>query len=142
MISYNLPLLIASDHAGLDLKNELKKLHPNLTWRDLGCFTKQRTDYTDWADKLCQSLQTNMFGVLICGTGQGMCMKANRYQHIRAALCWSEEIARLARLHNKANVLCLSGRFLKPYKALEILNVFLKTKFDDQKIYVERLKKL
>ena len=112
MSSYSLPLLIASDHAGLTLKNELKKHRKNLNWKDMGCFSRERTDYTDWADKLCRVLQDDMFGVLICGTGQGMCIKANRYPKIRAALCWDENIARLSRSHNKSNVLCLSGRFL------------------------------
>ena len=142
MPPYSLPLLTASDHAGLALKNELKKHYANLNWKDLGCFSEERTDYTDWADELCQSLQDNMFGVLICGTGQGMCIKANRYPKIRAALCWNEEIARLARAHNKANVLCLAGRFLKPAKALKILDTFLKTDFDNQEIYQKRIKKL
>lgn len=142
MPSYSLPLLIASDHAGLALKNELKKHRKKLNWKDLGCFNSERTDYPDWADKLCQSLQDNMFGVLICGTGQGMCIKANRYPKIRAALCWNETIARLSRAHNKANVLCLSGRVLKTSQALKILDIFLKTKFDEQEVYKKRIKKL
>ena len=142
MSSYALPLLIASDHAGLALKSELKNLRKELHWKDLGCFGSERTDYPDWADKLCQSLQDNMFGVLICGTGQGMCIKANRYPKIRAALCWDEKIAELSRAHNKANVLCLAGRFLNPSQALKILDVFLKTDFEDQEAYRRRVKKL
>lgn len=142
MPPYSFPLLIASDHAGLNLKNELKKSRTDLDWQDLGCFSLERTDYPDWAKQLCQSLQDNMFGVLICGTGQGMCIQANRYLTVRAALCWDEELARLARSHNKANVLCLPGRFLTPSQALKILNVFLTTKFDDQEAYKRRVKKL
>lgn len=139
---YSPPLLTASDHAGLVLKNKLKKSRADLDWRDLGCFRPERVDYPDYADKLCQSLQENMFGVLICGTGQGMCIKANRYPKIRAALCWDEEIARLSRSHNKANVLCLPGRFLSLTQALKILNVFLTTDFDSQEAYNRRVKKL
>ena len=142
MPSYTLPLLIASDHAGFDLKNKLKKQRSQLNWKDLGCFDKKRTDYTDWADKLCQSFQDDMLGVLVCGTGQGMCIKANRYPKIRAALCWREEIAKLAKAHNKANVLCLPGRFLSLEKALKILDVFLETDFDHQEAYQRRVKKL
>ena len=142
MSSYSLPLLIASDHAGLVLKNKLKFLRKNINWRDMGCFSSNRTDYTDWADKLCLALQDNMLGVLICGTGQGMCIKANRWPKIRAALCWSEDIARLSRSHNKANVLCLAGRFLKAPHALKILDVFLATKFDSQLVYQKRVDKL
>ena len=142
MTAYSLPLLIASDHAGWNLKNNLKIKRKDLNWKDLGCFNTERTDYTDWADKLCQQLQDNMFGVLICGTGQGMCMKANRYPKIRAALCWNEKIAELSRAHNKANVLCLAGRFLELSQALQILDTFLKTDFDNQETYQRRVKKL
>lgn len=142
MSSYSLPLLVASDHAGWALKNELKDLRKDLNWKDLGCFNTERTDYPDWADKLCQSLKENMFGVLICGTGQGMCMQANRYPQIRAALCWDEKITELSRAHNKANVLCLSGRFLNSSQALKILDVFLKTNFDEQTAYKRRVEKL
>ncbi len=142
MFTYSLPLLVASDHAGLGLKNELKKYRANLNWKDLGCFSEERTDYPDWADKLCQSLQNDMLGILICGTGQGMCIKANRYSKIRAALCWDENIARLSRAHNKANVLCLTGRFLNLSKSLMILDAFLTTDFDNKEVYQKRLKKL
>ena len=142
MSSYSLPLLIASDHAGWSLKNKLKASKKDLNWKDLGCFNDQRTDYPDWANKLCLSLQENMLGILICGTGQGMCIRANRYPKIRAALCWNEEIAKLSRAHNNANVLCLSGRFLKSSQALKILDSFLNTHFDNQIVYQKRLKKL
>ena len=142
MPSYSLPLLIASDHAGFDLKSDLQCYRKNLNWKDLGCFNKERTDYPDWADKLCRSLQNHMFGVLVCGTGQGMCIKANRYPKICAAVCWNENIARLSRSHNNANVLCLAGRFLKTSQALAILDTFLNTNFNDQEIYYRRWKKL
>ena len=141
-ISYDSPLLVASDHAGFDLKQELKNHTKQIVWKDLGCFNKEKTDYPDWADKLCRNLQNNMKGVLICGTGQGMAMKANRYSHVRAALCWNQDIAKLARSHNKANVLCLSGRFLNIDQALSILNVFLTTEFTAQEAYQRRVEKL
>ena len=140
---YSLPLLVASDHAGFELKQELKNRSKKiLWWRDLGCFNKERTDYPDWADKLCKNLQNNMKGLLICGTGQGMAMKANRYSHVRAALCWNQEVAKLARSHNQANVLCLPSRFLNSDQALSILNVFLTTPFTNQEAYQRRIKKL
>ncbi len=142
MPPYSLPFLIASDHAGWPLKNKLKKSRTGLNWKDLGCFSPKRTDYTDWADKLCLALQNDMLGALICGSGQGMGIKANRYPHIRAALCWDEEIARLAKAHNKANVLCLPGRFLSLDQALKILDIFLKTDFDSQTAYQNRVRKL
>ena len=139
---YSLPLLIASDHAGFDLKQQLKIKKKQILWRDLGCFSEKRTDYPDWADKLCKNLQNNMKGLLICGTGQGMAIKANRYPHIRATLCWTPEITRLAVSHNQANVLCLPGRFLNIEQALLILDVFLTTKFNSQSVYERRIKKL
>ena len=123
---YSLPLLISSDHAGFPLKNLLKIHRPRINWKDLGPFTDDRVDYTDWAEKLCSQMQDKLFGVLICGTGQGMCMKSNKMPSIRAALCWDEEIARLARNHNNANVLCLPGKFLSLEKSLNILDVFFR----------------
>ncbi len=141
-MTYSLPLLISSDHAGFDLKNLLKTHRPRINWKDLGPFTKDRTDYTDWAEKLCLQIQGKIFGVLICGTGQGMCMKANKISFIRAALCWDKEIARLARAHNDANVLCLPGRFLHLEKSLNILDTFLETNFDDNSVYKKRVAKI
>ena len=141
-ISYNLPLTIASDHAGFDLKQELKNQTPQLLWEDLGCFTQERTDYPDWAEKVCKNLKENRKAVLVCGTGQGMAMKANRYPHARAALCWNPEIAKLARSHNNANILCLPGRFLNIELAISILNAFLITEFEAQEVYRRRVKKL
>lgn len=134
--------LVASDHAGLDLKNNLKDLRKNLNWKDLGCFNSEKTDYPDYADKLCHLFKEDHFGLLICGTGQGVCMRANRYPNIRAALCWNEEIARLSRAHNKANVLCLPGRFITKTQAVKILDTFLNTDFDKTEAYQKRVKKL
>ena len=139
---YSLPLLIASDHAGFELKQQLISYKKKLFWKDLGCFSADRTDYPDWADKLCQSLQKNMLGVLVCGTGQGMAIKANRWKHIRASLCWDKNIAFLARSHNQANVLCLPARFLQLDQAVGILEVFLQTGFKNTKDYRRRIQKL
>ena len=152
------PLLIASDHAGFDLKTKLIK-ETQFLWKDLGCFNKERTDYPDWADKLSikfyetlqknkklkaseKNLKSEPLGVLICGTGQGMAMRANRWRHIRASLCWNEEIAFLARNHNQANVLCLPGKFINKNQALNILNKFLTTEFNPEAVYKRRVKKL
>lgn len=142
-MKYSLPLLVASDHAGFSLKQLLQQHRPRLLWRDLGAFSEDRTDYPDWAEKLSVQMQKNLFGVLICGTGQGMCMKANKTSPlIRAALCWNKDISKLARSHNDANVLCLPGRFLSLSAALEILDVFLKTPFDNNPIYQKRVEKI
>lgn len=136
-------LWIASDHAGFELKSQLMKARPDLPWHDLGPTSDARVDYPDFAKKLTESLIGDMksgshpvsatgfssLGVLICGSGQGMCMSANRVRGIRAALCWTSDVARLAREHNNANVLCLPGRLVPEATALAILTTFLATSF-------------
>lgn len=128
----NSEILIASDHAGFDLKQHLIAHFPNLKWRDLGTYSTESVDYPDYATKLAEDLKKNPdgLGVLVCGSGQGMAIRANRFNHIRAALCWNEEIAGLARAHNDANVLCLPGRQIDAALANKILNRFLQTPFE------------
>jgi ribose 5-phosphate isomerase B len=124
-------LLIASDHAGFAMKQKIKSLASDIEWIDLGPESEDRVDYPDYADKVCKKIiSEGGQGVLICGSGQGMAMRANKYKEIRAALCWSEEISKLAKAHNDANVLCLAGRFLPPEEAKKILDAFLKTEFE------------
>ena len=132
---------IASDHRGLALKEELKKQFPEKKWKDLGPFSSSPVDYPDYAKKLCESLKEGDKGVLICSTGQGMCMKANRYSHIRAALAWSPEIAQLARQHNDANVLCLTGTLLSYDICVEIFRIFDQTEFEKGR-HVNRVMKI
>lgn len=141
-MTYSLPLLVASDHAGFHLKIFLiKKAQHN--WKDLGPNKPDRTDYPLWAEKLCRNLQPQLFGVLVCGSGQGMVMKANRYPHVRAALCLDQAAARLARSHNNANVLCLASRSVSPEESLKILQEFLTTKFNEKDpAYKRRVKQL
>ena len=132
---------IASDHRGLALKEELKKQFPEKNWKDLGPFSSPPVDYPDYAQKLCESLKEGDRGVLICSTGQGMCMKANRYQHIRAALAWSPAAAKLARQHNNANVLCLTGTLIPYDVCLEIFKAFDQTEFEYGR-HVQRVQKI
>lgn len=125
-------ILIASDHAGLDLKSHLLKRFPDLPFLDLGTHTTDSVDYPDFAVQLCRELEGRLkdsCGILICGSGQGMAIRANRFPFVRAALCWSEETARLAREHNNANVLCLGGRLLDTTLAEKIVTLFLQTPF-------------
>lgn len=137
-------IVIASDHAGFEAKQKIlisfKDQHSLL---DLGPFSEDRTDYPDYADKLAQHLYKNPqdIGILVCGSGQGMAMRANKYTHIRAALCWSEESAQLARAHNDANVLCLGGRLLDEQTVLKVVQVFLNTPFEGGR-HALRLEKL
>lgn len=114
------------------MKRHLIGRFPFLPWKDLGTGSTESVDYPDFAEKLCLQMQTDLdhsCGVLICGSGQGMAMRANRFPFIRAALCWDDEAARLAREHNNANVLCLAGRLTVFGNAESILSVFLQTPF-------------
>jgi ribose 5-phosphate isomerase B len=127
-------LFIASDHAGFELKETLKKNLPQIEWIDLGPMDTSRVDYPDFADRLCKSILAlpkaeRGRGVLICGSGQGMAMRANRYSDIRAALVWNEESTMLSREHNDANVLCMGARMIAPALAEKLVGVFLNTSF-------------
>lgn len=130
-------VLIASDHAGYDLKKALIEADPSVPWVDLGTSNTDSVDYPDYADQLCQRLiaetqgsdTMEIFGVLICGSGQGMAIRANRYLPIRAALCFNTDITRLSREHNNANVLVLPGRYVTPEQAKEFVKIFAETKF-------------
>ncbi len=120
---------IASDHAGFDLKAYLLA-HKKLI--DLGTYSSDSVDYPDFAAKLVKKIKDDpgSKGILLCGSGIGMSIAANRYNFIRAALVSTKRDAKLARLHNDANVLVLSARHLKAEKALSIIECFLETKFE------------
>lgn len=136
-------ILIASDHAGFELKEWLKKHFSMYQWEDLGPDNTQSVDYPDFADTLASRIHNEGgMGVLVCGSGQGMCMRANRYMNVRAALCYDVESARLAREHNDANVLCLGGRLLRREVADEIFKTFFTTFFSGGRhaLRVEKLK--
>lgn len=139
-------VFFASDHAGVELKNTLIEIAKASHWVcvDLGPSTTESVDYPDFADLLAAQLKTDSTvdrGVLICGTGIGMSIRANRYQWIRAALCTDLEMATLAREHNDANVLCLGARKTSADKAKEILSVFLSTAFSEGR-HTRRVEKL
>ena len=123
---------IASDHAGFSLKQKIKDYFLNIEWEDLGTDSEERVDYPDFASKLAHHLKEDpdAMGVLVCGSGQGMAMRANKYSHIRAALCYSNEITLLSRQHNNANVICLGERLLAPEDAIEMVKSFLNTEFE------------
>jgi len=127
-------LAIASDHAGYDLKNHLLAELEDLgqATRDLGPENGASVDYPDFAHKLCELVEKGEadLGILICGSGTGMTITANKHRTIRAANCWNTEIARLARGHNDANVLCLPARFISAAEAVAILKTFLSTPFE------------
>ena len=129
----NIRILIASDHAGFDLKlavsSYLKKCGYHIF--DYGCFNKDSVDYPDYAKEVCQEMEKepNIIGILICGTGIGMSISANRFKHIRAAICVNSDMARLAREHNDANIIILGARIINEVDAISCLNEFLKSEF-------------
>ncbi len=129
-------IAIACDHAGFALKQLLCKhletlqLCANIT--DFGTDSAQSVDYPDYAHGLCEAVTKNDadIGILICGSGTGMVITANRYDNIRASLCYNTEIARLARLHNNANIIVLGARFITETDACNMLDAFLQTEFE------------
>jgi len=124
---------IGSDHAGFDMKELLKAFLKHLGYEvvDHGTHSDQSTDYPDYAHPVSEKvLQDLTLGILLCGSANGMCMTANKHQGIRAALCWNAEIARLARQHNNANILCVPARFVSTEDAETIARVFLETDFE------------
>lgn len=125
-------LVIGSDHAGLELKTNLLSNLKDIQWKDVGCFDTSSVDYPDYADLVVQKILSGEFkmGVLVCGSGQGMAIRANKYKDIRAALCWTSEIAKLSRAHNDANILCLPGRFMTLLEAADCIKTFLNTEFE------------
>lgn len=137
-------VLIASDHAGFMLKQYLLKelsINADLHIEDLGTYSKNSVDYPDIANQLCRKMTIDTFGVLICGSGIGMSIAANRFKKIRAALCYSNEMSKLARQHNDANVLVLGGRYITNEQALKVANTFFSTQFDSYR-YTNRVNKL
>ena len=135
-------LFIAADHAGFDFKESIKKEMPEIAWIDLGTTDANRVDYPDFADLVAKRVQSDGGqGLLICGSGQGMAMRANRFAGIRAALAWSEDSAILSRAHNDANVLCLGARLIDLALAKRLINVFTETTFEGGR-HADRIKKI
>ena len=125
-------IYMGSDHAGLSLKSVLIPALQKDGWiiEDMGTHTEESCDYPDFAHVVCQKvLETNTVGILICGTGIGMSMAANRHKGIRAALCTHEFHARATREHNNANILCIGERVTGPGLAIELAKIFLTTEY-------------
>ncbi|MBO5273766.1 MAG: ribose 5-phosphate isomerase B [Clostridia bacterium] len=127
-------LALACDHGGFELKNEMKALldKKGVEYVDFGCDTAESVNYPDYAHKLCKAIQDGECyrGILFCGTGIGMCMAANKHHGIRAAVCSDTFSARLTRMHNDANVLCLGGRVVGVGLAWDIVESFVDTEFE------------
>jgi len=126
-------IVIGSDHGGFELKEQVRALLEDEGYEvvDDGCYSTDSVDYPIIADKVCATVQkeADMLGILICGTGIGMSLAANRHRGIRAALCHEAYTAKMSREHNNANILCLGGRVLGVEVALDIVKVWLQTPF-------------
>ena len=138
-------IIIASDHAGYSLKEYVKKflLKKRLLLKDLGTKSEDKVDYPDYAHKLSKIIKKdrNTVGVLICGSGQGMIMTANKHKNIRAALCYNVKSTKLSRLHNDANIITLGSRLISKKNAIKYLKIFLNTKFEGGR-HKKRIKKI
>ena len=137
-------VLVASDHAGVLLKAALQQALPEWQWVDLGPVDGSRVDYPDYASKLALQISggTASQGILICGSGIGMSIAANKIPGIRAALAENPVAARLSKEHNDANVLCLGARFLAPEYATDIARAWLETLFSGEERHAKRVRKI
>ena len=128
------PVAIGSDHAGFDYKEELISFLEGreIPFTDLGTHNKDSVDYPDFAHPVAKAVESGeaSFGILLCGTANGVAITANKHQHIRAAICWGEEIAKLVREHNDANIICIPCRFVREGDAEKMVQVFMTTAFE------------
>jgi ribose 5-phosphate isomerase B len=130
----SMKIAIGSDHAGFELKQHLIKYlgSKNYSIADKGCYSAERADYPDYGHAVALSVLNKDadYGILMCGSGNGIAMSANKHQGVRAALCWNSEIAELARKHNDANILVLPARYISTQEAEKCIDVFLSEKFE------------
>ena len=145
IFNLSLPVAIAADHAGYEYKNELK-LHLSkreLEIKDFGSFSNESVDYPDYVHPAVLSVARGetSFGILLCGTANGVCITANKHKEIRAALCWMTDVAKLVRQHNDANVVCLPARFISLHLCKEIIDIFIETAFEGGR-HATRIKKI
>lgn len=136
-------IVIASDHAGFELKEALKSQLAEYEVIDLGCDSTERCDYPDFGSAAAEKIAKNEadYGIIICGSGIGISIAANRIAGARAALCTTEEMAQLARQHNNANILALGARLTSPEEAAKITQAFLNTEFEGGR-HTKRVEKL
>lgn len=127
-----LKIAIGADHAGFAYKEILKSFLNNYEVKDFGTYSAGSVDYPDFAHPVAEAVEsgTYTFGVLVCGSANGVAITANKHQQVRAAICWQKEIAELARMHNDANIICIPARFVSEELAKEMLTTFLNTVFE------------
>jgi ribose 5-phosphate isomerase B len=132
MESKNIRIAIGADHAGFEYKQLLVSLLNNYNVKDFGTYSTDSVDYPDFAHPVASVVENKEydFGILVCGSANGVAITANKHQGIRAAICWTEELAKLARLHNDANILCIPARFVSADLAIKMTQTFLETAFE------------
>ena len=138
-------IFISSDHAGFKLKETIKNYLTNkkIKFTDLGPMNNSKVDYPDYAHKVARKVKVNKsnVGILVCGSGTGMNIVANKHKNVRAAQCFNLKSTKLSRLHNDANIITLGSRLITKKNALKIVSVFLNTKFDGGR-HLKRIKKI
>jgi len=138
-------ICISSDHAGFKLKESIKDflINKNISIIDLGPINEDSVDYPDYAKKVSNRVKSKRsdIGILVCGSGTGMAMSANKIKGIRAAVCYNLRSTRLSRQHNDANIISIGSRLTKKNTALKLVSVFLKTKFEGGR-HLRRVKKI
>jgi ribose 5-phosphate isomerase B len=129
---HNLKIAIGSDHAGFTYKQELLKTLKVKELKDFGTYDTSSVDYPDFAHPVASAVESGEYdlGILICGSANGVAITANKHQGIRAAICWNEELAALARQHNNANIVCIPERFISLETAQQIVETFFTTEFE------------
>ena len=138
-------IFISSDHAGFRLREDIKKhlLSKKLNFKDLGPTNDNSVDYPDYAHKLAKKVKVSKdyIGILVCGSGTGMNIAANKHKNVRAAQCFNLKSTKLSRLHNDANIITLGSRLITKKNALKFVSIFLNTKFDGGR-HLKRVKKI
>ena len=141
----NMPVAICCDHAGFETKQAVIEYfkQEGIEYKDFGTYNTDSCDYPDFAHPCADAIEKNecFLGIAMCGSGNGIQMTLNKHQGIRAALCWTVELAKLARQHNNANVLVLPARFIEPTLALDIVDAFLNTEFEGGR-HINRINKI
>ena len=141
----NVKIAVGSDHAGFELKQIIIEhlSERNMNYEDFGTNCLDSVDYPDYAKKVAEEVNSKdlIMGILVCGSGQGMAMTANRFKNVRAAICHNSDVAKVTRQHNDANVLCLGSRFIDISEAIKCVDVFLSTEFEGER-HLKRINKI
>jgi len=141
----NKPIAVGSDHAGFDYKEDLISFleGKGLVFKDFGTDSKDAVDYPDFAHPVASAVEDGKaaFGILICGSANGVAITANKHQGIRAAICWGEELAQLARAHNDANIICIPARFVREGDVEKMVGIFMTTDFEGGR-HLRRVEKI